>query len=508
MEKENIPYDRSKYIKMSKEERLQSFKLTIAHPHLEAADKALREAIKETGGASLINVYGPARVGKSTMKNRVIRTIILEMLPLLEQDRERIPILSFAPRPPLKGSFSWKDFFQSGLLAFDEPLIANKIAFDATAEEEQADSQKLDKSQPKRKLPEGTQDALRASFETATRRRRPIAIIIDEAQHLGMVSGVQLKNQLECIKSLADATGAIIVLIGTYELLPLRNLSAQLIGRSLDIHFPRYRNGKKELSQFQNILGTFQNALPFVAESDLLLKHWEFCYEQSIGCVGNLRLMLVRAVRDALWADAKTLTWKHLKAHAFSDANKYEMMLEAYEGEKDLASKPNQRTQFLKMLGLSSQNELKEVPHQPETPPVAGTDPKSIPVLDSQPSGNADEAKQNLSTENGSATETSKELKSIPTSQTGEISNEANQESSNESAFSTGNADELKLVSSGQPDGTADEIKQELLLEETLLREENSKPIKKPPTEAPRPFRRKSNRDKTGGVRQTREVKD
>src|SRR5579859_5570652 len=85
------PEDRTHYAKMTKEERLQAFKRTIAHPHLQAADKALHEAIQETGGASLVNVYGPARVGKSTMKNHVIRTIIDEMSALLQQDRERIP---------------------------------------------------------------------------------------------------------------------------------------------------------------------------------------------------------------------------------------------------------------------------------------------------------------------------------------------------------------------------------------------------------------------------------
>src|SRR5258708_31497936 len=128
----------------------------------------------------------------------------------------------------------------------------------------------------------------------------------------------------------------------------LRNLSAQLIGRSLDIHFPRYRSTEKELAQFKNVLRTFQDALPFVEETDILVKHWEFCYERSIGCVGNLRMMLVRAVHAALWADAKTFSWNHLKTHAFSEAESYEMMLEAYEGEKELASKPKQREDLLK----------------------------------------------------------------------------------------------------------------------------------------------------------------
>jgi hypothetical protein len=207
------PEDRTRYAKMTKEERLQAFKRTIAHPHLQAADKALREAIQETGGASLVNVYGPARVGKSTMKKHVMRTITLEMLPLLEQDRERIPLLSIVPRPPLSGSFSWRDFFQNGLMAFDEPLIDHKIALDTEDDEGQTEETRLDESRRKRKPPEGTKDALRQSFETAAKRRRPVAIFIDEAQHLGMVSSIrQLKIQLECIKSLADATGAIIVI--------------------------------------------------------------------------------------------------------------------------------------------------------------------------------------------------------------------------------------------------------------------------------------------------------
>jgi hypothetical protein len=475
MEKENTPIDRSKYGKMSKEERLQSFKRTIAHPHLEAADKALREAIRETGGASLVNVYGPARVGKSTMKNHVIRTIVLEMLPLLEQDRERIPILSLTPRPPLSGSFSWKDFFQNGLLAFDEPLIAHKIAFDTEDNEEQADFPKRDPSQARRKPPEGTKDALRLSFETATRRRRPVALLIDEAQHLGKVNGLeQLKNQLDCIKSLADVTSAIMVLIGTYELLPLRNLSAQLIGRSLDIHFPRYRNIKKELSQFRNVLLTFQNALPFVEETNLLLEKWEFCYEQSIGCVGNLRLMLVRAVDDALRANAKTLNWNHLKRHAFSDAQKYEMMLEAYEGERDLASKPPQREQFLKMLGLSSESQS-QVAVQTDMPPADETNSQTIEAQDDQPEG---------------------------------ITVDANQESSLSKISSTETSSELEPVSHEQQGFSSGEAKQDVSTEEAPLKEVRPSLVKKPSSETPRPFRRKAKRDKTGGSQQRNEEKD
>jgi len=51
-------------------------------------------------------------------------------------------------------------------------------------------------------------------------------------------------------------------------------------------------------------LRTFQDALPFTEETDILLEHWDYCYECSVGCVGNLRLMLVQAVHVALCAGA------------------------------------------------------------------------------------------------------------------------------------------------------------------------------------------------------------
>jgi len=188
MKKQAVPEDRSRYAKMTKEECLQAFKRIIAHPHLEAADKAWRRAIQEPGGASIINVFGPARVGKSTMMNHVIRTIILEMLPLLQQDRERIPLLRMSPRPPLSGYFNWKDFFQVGLVAFDEPLIEHKIAHDYGDDEELTGLARAEGSRIKRKPPEGTKDALRQSFATTTKRRRPVAIFVDEAQHLDKVS--------------------------------------------------------------------------------------------------------------------------------------------------------------------------------------------------------------------------------------------------------------------------------------------------------------------------------
>ncbi len=352
------PRDGKRYATMTKEARLEEFKQrAIAHPHLVAADKALQEAIQEPGGASIILVYGPARVGKTTMKRRVIRQLTTAMWPALQEDRERIPFLSVLLHPPLTNTFSWKDYLQAALLEIQEPLIDQKVLLEVDEEEgEDGAVSQVGSVRARRRRSEGTNDALRAALETAIQHRRPAAVLIDEAQHFGMVgSGRRLQDQLDCIKSMADITQTVHVLIGTYELLPLRNLSAQLIGRSIDIHFPRYRNSKKELNQFKSILKAFQEWLPFVEEPNTLLDHWDFCYERSIGCVGNLRLMLVRAVHAALWSGEETLSLKRLQQHAFSVAECHAMMRDAREGEKTLAEDMTQLLELREMLGMGPQ---------------------------------------------------------------------------------------------------------------------------------------------------------
>ncbi len=391
MKQINTSGDRVRYVQMTRDERLQTFKrLKIEHPHLLVAGQALRQVIREPGGASLVYVYGPAGVGKTALRDYVMRAIETEMSFASLDDKH--PILTFLARPPLNGSFAWQEFLQSGFLAVKEHLQPQSMVLHANNDEGQTQLDWPKATRSKRKLVEETKgDALRLSLEAAIKRYRPVAVMIDDAQYLGQVNrGRQLKDQVDCIKSLADVTGTmyviynlersggllnnlhyvysvlvsyvlfqrsrarlyiIFVLIGTYELLPLHRLSAQLIGCSVDIHFPGYSSAKEELAQFRSILCTFQQALPFEEETDILLKNWEYCYERSLGCVGNLHRMLVRAVRAALLADEKALREPYLKQHALSEAACCEMMREVYAGEKEFALEAG-HIELRQMLGL------------------------------------------------------------------------------------------------------------------------------------------------------------
>lgn len=342
MEQNNPLVDWEQYAQMTKGERSHAFMRTIAHPHFVATSKALKKVIQEASGGSLVFVCGPAGVGKTTLKNHA-----------LHWDMGQTPILSLLARPPLHRSFSWKGFLQSGISTLEQPLVGREDTSNGDDDGEEAELVRSGESRPEiRRLTKISDDDLRISLETAMKRHRPAAVIIDDAHHVGRVSSVrQLQNQLDCLKSMAEATETVHVLIGTYELLPLLNSSAQSFAHSCFIHFPRYGSSAEELSRFKGVLRTLQYLLPFEESTDLLLEQWEFCYERSLGCVGILHMMLARAVHAALCAGEKTLGQKYLEHYTLPEAECYMMMREIYEAERELAHR-SVPTDLLEMLGL------------------------------------------------------------------------------------------------------------------------------------------------------------
>jgi len=195
----------------------------------------------------------------------------------------------------------------------------------------------------------------REALEQALKHRRPATLLIDEAQHLGkMSSGRKLQDQLDSIKSLASATEIPIVLIGTYELLPLRNLSAQLSRRSVDVHFRRYRaEHSDEVKAFKNVLWSFQNHLPLHQQPDLV-GNWDYLYERSVGCVGVLKDWLTRALAKALKDGGKVLSQKHLEKSALSISQCEKMLDEATEGEGLLDDSKEDRARLRRLMGLET----------------------------------------------------------------------------------------------------------------------------------------------------------
>lgn len=320
----------------------------VAHPHLKETHQRLWQAIQQPGAASLIFVFGPTGVGKTTLRCRLEQQLWEAGRPAMEQDPGHMPVVGLEVAVADADSFRWRDYYQRALVALDEPMLDHKILPDRVLHK------RVDlKDSGHYKVT----SELRWALEQALRYRRPIAFIVDEAQHFKRIaSGRRLRDQMDTLKSLANMTGITHVLIGTYELLGFAQLSAQLDRRSLEIHFPRYHiDVPEEMLDFKRALLTFQRHLPLPGEPDLLAQA-EYFYEGSVGCVGVLKDWLTRALAAALEDGKETLTKTVLEQQALPTRKLLRMAREIREGEETLAANSQAQTELRSLLGMPKES--------------------------------------------------------------------------------------------------------------------------------------------------------
>ena len=337
------------------ESRLDHFRAcTVAHPKLLQAKESLMNAIKGAEPNSLIFVFGPTGVGKTTLRLKAEQLITAELLNDLYEDRVKIPVVSVEAAAPESGSFNWRDHYKRVLRQLDEPLIDYKV----NRPPEGICAQTTARFMPPSRAVGAD---YRYAVEQAIRHRRPLAVMIDEAQHLGKIgSGRRLLDQLDVIKSIANQTNTVHVMLGTYDLLALRNLNGQLSRRSIDVHLARYHADVQEDRQiFINIVQTFEKELPFSDPSDLV-RDWEFLYERSLGCVGVLKQWLVRAASAALQKGSRKVTLGSLESQALCIAQCEQMYAEIADGERKLEEDSNSVTRYRGRLGLTVHEPVKK----------------------------------------------------------------------------------------------------------------------------------------------------
>jgi len=330
-------------------EQLRHFQnVTIAHPRLVAVKDRLMNAIEGAAPGSLILVLGPAGVGKTTLRFKVEQSLTQGMLSTLESNPGRLPFVSVEAVASVTGNFSWRDHFTRVLREMNEPLVESKLRIDGFRAERDWRGQFTSG-------PRAAGLELQYAVEQALRYRSPVAVFIDEAQHLARIaSGRKLSDQLDVIKSIANRTQTVHVLVGTYELLPFRNLSGQLSRRSVDIHFPRYAaESREDLQVFKNVLLTFHDQLPLLDGFDLV-SGWDFMYERSAGCVGILKEWLMRAAVAAIKSGQGSILRKHLENTALSIGQCEKIVTEAREGEMRLADGVQSRSRLRSLLGLGA----------------------------------------------------------------------------------------------------------------------------------------------------------
>jgi energy-coupling factor transporter ATP-binding protein EcfA2 len=334
--------------------RLKYFReLKVKHPLLSSAYNELWDAVKDSNPGSIIFLLGPPGAGKSTLLEKTKAQMTETMLGELRVDAERLPVVMVQLDSPTHGNFDWIEYFKELLAEMEEPLIDYKEDMEALQEIRLRSHTSFLSN---KRLINSDRPAMRAlrfaSLQTLV-HRKPLAVLLDDAQHLGIVSsGRKLSDQLNAIKTQAAKSSVTHVLCGTYELAPLRNLNGQLSRRSFDIHFRRYHaDDEAQRDEFINVLYTFQQYLPLPKTPDLVSR-WDYFYERSIGCVGVLKDWLSRALSLAVRNNSDTLLLKYIEQRALSVAQCSNMLRETLIGEKEFEDSEESRSFLRQNLGL------------------------------------------------------------------------------------------------------------------------------------------------------------
>jgi AAA domain len=346
----------SELLERSTSERIAYFeRFIVSHPIIQNKFNEVWETVLDKGSYSILYVFGPTGVGKTTLFTKVIKELMKKEKSILEENKTIIPFLGARAIAPESGNFEWKDFYIRTLEQLKEPLIGQKVLLN-----------EYDKLKYGAYHKDNSTKAYRKSIENALIYRKTSVFLIDEAQHLAKItSGKKLLNQMDVIKSLAAETDTLIILFGTYGLQNFLNLSDQLSRRGHQVHFPRYRyNNKNELQIFEDILWSFQCNLPLKKEFDML-KYSDFFYERSLGCVGILKDWIERTFRKVLSSDREQLSIDDFHKYALTINQCLTISEEIINGEQQQEETENGREDLQEKIGMSvSNNLLDEDPHE------------------------------------------------------------------------------------------------------------------------------------------------
>lgn len=294
-------------LKKPREEWVQYFvDYAAEHPALSKAFDRLISLILDPCGKQLVFVIGPTGSGKTFLMNAAKAEVEDRFTIGQENDRGRIPVVGVEVPSKDEVRPSWGIIYERLLIRMEEPLVDKKVIYSNIVLQRDSSGQlAVDKGANTKKL--------RYALEQALTHRRPYAVFLDEAQHLLDMAGLSFQDQMDCLKSIANMTGVLHVLFGTYEMLSLLDVSDQLMRRSAIIHLPRYGKKAADKTIFRNTLNTFQVNMPFRQEPNLL-SHWEFFHERTAGCIGFLYEWLLAAYKSAMRdPDAVTVTDEHIE---------------------------------------------------------------------------------------------------------------------------------------------------------------------------------------------------
>lgn len=337
----------------SAEKRVEYFRNSRTdHPNLAQCFDRAMSAINSACGAKVVLVTGPTGAGKTTLARMIYKALVRQYAELIKEDPGAVPVAGFNAIPPNGSSFNWKDFYIRLLERHGDVLTNRKMLVPRQHDLFEGMSAPLP-------IERSTTEALRRAAEKCLKYRKTRVLIIDEAHHILMVNDPKrLEFQFEALKSLTIESDVVIVLVGTYKLLAIRDQSGQLVRRSEIVHFPRYNLRQQEdVKGFGQALQEFKRQLPLPVMPKLTADARYFFYKSG-GSIGILKDWLSRCLEHAILRGMDTFDMAFAEEFALSNKSLMTILDEAIEGEIALEDTSLEAVKELLFRVVSSANSL------------------------------------------------------------------------------------------------------------------------------------------------------
>ncbi|MFP3801663.1 ATP-binding protein [Paraburkholderia sp. SIMBA_027] len=242
---------------------------------------------------SILLVCGPSGAGKTTLSRFMVSSALERARLEMEANRGIIPAIYVEAPSSGENNFSWRMFYQRILAELGDEMDYPKVVYGVDPE-----SGRMVKP---RGSSGNTLAALRSAVERGLKARGVQFLVIDEAAHIIRQTRGEgrLEIQLDTLKSLANTSGAQMIMVGAYDLYKLVSLSGQIARRTHVLHFSRYREDHPEdVRAFERCVSAFEKTLPDLWGGKLS-QHSKALMRNTLGCVGTLSDVLKRAARLA-----------------------------------------------------------------------------------------------------------------------------------------------------------------------------------------------------------------
>lgn len=300
----------------------------IKHPRIAQLIDELNTLIYPGSQNSLLLVCGPTGVGKSTLAHYIVEQSREMNASQMATNAGIVPAVFVEAPASGENEFSWRLLFSKILAELDPDFTHHMPRANFGIDVETG------RMVRPRSSPSSTLASLRTAVERGLKARGTRLLVIDEAAHIiRQTSPRRLEIQLDTLKSLANACGVQILLIGAYDLYQLMSLSGQLSRRTHVLHFERYRQDRPEdVRAFNACIQKFQNFLPHLW-GDQLLNYASALHENTVGCIGTLSDILMRTAKLIEQSPQKKWSVDLLQRALLTDAQHKSILSETLDGE-------------------------------------------------------------------------------------------------------------------------------------------------------------------------------